>query len=243
MKTMLEKLHITSKPTEAPPKEPSKEDLAGLREKYEKAKQDHVFKYYDELDVAGRASLFSQLFDMDPERINEIYKKTLHSPESDDDRPPKLEPLPDSACASTLDASEDDTERWYSDGMQLVADNKVGVVLMAGGQGTRLGSSDPKGCYNIGLPSGKSLFQLQAERIVKLQLLAAHRHKKDQVVIPWYIMTSGPTTKPTQEFFAKHEYFGLDKENVMFFEQGVLPCLSDNGKILLESKSKVRRAP
>ncbi|CRK18162.1 hypothetical protein BN1723_019396, partial [Verticillium longisporum] len=115
---------------------------------------------------------------------------------------------------------------------------------MAGGQGTRLGSSAPKGCFNIDLPSNKSLFQIQAERIRKVQELAAAKAgASTPAVVPWYVMTSGPTRGPTQEFFEKNSYFGLDKANVVIFEQGVLPCISNEGKILLESKGRVAVAP
>lgn len=112
--------------------------------------------------------------------------------------------------------------------------------VFVGGQGTRLGSSAPKGCFDVGLPSKKSLFQLQAERIRKVQELAAKKAGKDSVVVPWYVMTSGPTRGPTQKFFEENNYFGLDGANVLFFEQGVLPCISNDGKIILESKAKVR---
>ncbi len=238
MNTLLEKLHLST-PSQTTPAEPGAKELKELRGKYEEAKQDHVFHYYDELDVAGKASLFEQLTKIDPQHVNEIRERALKPAKSEHDEAPKLDPLPKVACASILDSSKEDIDSWYQHGLELVAGNKVGVVLMAGGQGTRLGSSEPKGCYNIGLPSQKSLFQLQAERIVKIQELAKQKHSKESTVIPWYVMTSGPTMTPTQKFFEEHKYFGLHKEDVVFFEQGVLPCLSDEGKILLENKSKV----
>lgn len=236
MNNLMEKLHLT-KSREEPAKEPDKQDLQEVREKYEKAKQEHVFHYYDDLDVAGKAKLFEQLSSIDPHHVNEIVERALKPAEKE--AKPTLEPLPDHVSSSIIDSKKEDLEEWFNHGLQLAAENKVAVVLMAGGQGTRLGSSAPKGCYNIGLPSEKSLFQLQAERIIKIQELAAHNHGKQEVVVPWYVMTSGPTRKPTQEFFEKHGYFGLKKENVTFFEQGILPCVSNEGKILLEDKSKV----
>ena len=239
--TVLEKLHITSPKDEGvPAKEPSGEELQALQERYAKANQEQVFTFYDSLDIAGKAGLYDQLSRFDPKQINAITEKALNpSKESKEPVEVKLEPLPESAVASILDSKSEDIDSWYSSGLDLVAEGKVAVILMAGGQGTRLGSSAPKGCFNIGLPSEKTLFQIQAERICKIQQLAGKKHDKKNIVIPWYVMTSGPTRGPTEKFFQDHEYFGLGKDDVVIFEQGVLPCISNDGKILLESKGKV----
>jgi len=230
--------------SEAPLQPPSDEELKALKDKYEKSGQGQVFAFYDELKPEEQGALYQQLEPIDPEHINTITQRALNPPKSEDaDEKPRLEQLPDSATTSTIDSKEEELSVWYDSGLELISKGEVGVVLMAGGQGTRLGSSAPKGCYDIGLPSQKSLFQLQAERILKLQLLAAKIHNKDDVVIPWYIMTSGPTRKPTQQFFDENKYFGLNRNHVIFFEQGVLPCITMDGKILLEAKSRVAVAP
>ena len=221
-------------------REPSAEEFQTLQKKYTDAGQGQVFAFLEELKPTEKTQLYHQLTNFEPTRVNELAKVALSPPaEEADQGPPSLEPLPDTALASILDSDPKDIQQWYDAGLKAVAENKVAVVLMAGGQGTRLGSSDPKGCFDIGLPSHKSLFQIQGERIGRLQQLAQKVSGKE-AVIPWYVMTSGPTRKPTEAFFQKHNYFGLSKDNVVIFEQGILPCISNEGKIMMESKSKVR---
>jgi UDP-N-acetylglucosamine/UDP-N-acetylgalactosamine diphosphorylase len=221
------------------PAEPTKDQVKKARETYEKAQQGHVFTFWDELNVEQKSALYAQVSKFDPLHINELADKVLHPASTNGRDAPPIEPLPESHISSVIDSKPEDLQKWYDDGLHAVAENTVGVVLMAGGQGTRLGSSAPKGCYDIGLPSKKSLFQMQAERILKVQQLAAKKEGKSDVTVPWYVMTSGPTRGPTERFFEEHKYFGLKQENVVVFEQGVLPCLSNDGKILLESKSAV----
>ena len=241
--SLLEKLNLTGGEKKAPVQEPAADDVKTLQEKYKKAGQEHVFKFYDELDTEGKAKLYEQLNGFDPNRINVLADKALHPPKTDDDKVPEIEPLPVDATESLLEADKSKIEEYYTSGLQLIAENKVGVVLMAGGQGTRLGSSDPKGCFDIGLPSHKSLFQMQGERILKAEQLAQKKAGKDVTpTIPWYVMTSGPTRASTEKFFSDHKYFGLSAENVIIFEQGVLPCISNEGKILMENKGKVDRS-
>lgn len=241
---LLEKLNLSSSEQKAPVQEPSAEDVEALRTKYKKSGQDHVFKFYDELEIEAKAALYDQLNSIDPDRINVLADKALYPPKTDDDKKPSIEPLPAEASDSLLEADKAKIDEWYNAGLTLIAENKVGVILMAGGQGTRLGSSDPKGCFDIGLPSHKSLFQMQGERILKLEQLAQKQAGKETTpTVPWYVMTSGPTRGPTEKFFKENNYFGLSPENVLIFEQGVLPCISNEGKILMESKGRVAVAP
>ncbi|KAG0166227.1 UDP-N-acetylglucosamine pyrophosphorylase [Apophysomyces sp. BC1034] len=222
-------------------------ELQTLKTRFNNAGQGHVFRFFDELSsVEEQVALYEQLKTIDVERLNQIYlNATTTEAGVGKNGDASLEPLNEQVFDSVLNAHPDTIRTWETVGMRQIAQNKVAVILMAGGQGTRLGSSDPKGCYDIGLPSRKSLFQLQAERILRLQDLARQYKKPGQedCVIPWYVMTSGPTHEPTYAFFKANQFFGLDENNVIFFEQGTLPCLTMDGKIILESKNKVAVAP
>ena len=182
-----------------------------VRKDYKEAGQEHVFTFWDSLDDAEQHKLIDQLASIDPVHVNAVFQRALKA--EAEPLPTTLAPPPPSTLGSAIE-SPSDIPKWYSAGLEAIRQGTVGVLLLAGGQGTRLGSSDPKGCYDVGLPSRKSLFQLQAERIKRLETLAGGKP------LPWYLMTSGPTRAATQDFFAKNAYFGLDKANVVFFEQG-----------------------
>jgi len=216
-----------------------------IRSKFETAGQDHLFQFWHKLSSSEQDALVSQLKSIDVDRVNKIYAKAVQSEkEGTSAASDGIEPLPENAFETIVNAPEKEAE-WRKVGIKAVAAGQVGVLLMAGGQGTRLGSSAPKGCYDIGLPSHKSLFQYQAERIARLQVVAEELEgmKKGSVEIPWYVMTSGPTRPETEQFFKKNNYFGLKSTNVIFFEQGTLPCLTFDGKIILETPSRVAVAP
>ena len=220
--SLLEKLNLKSADAEAAPREPSGEQVKLLREKFARAGQEQVFTFYDDLTVEEMAGLVDQLQTINPDRINVLADKAIHPPKpSEGSKEPTIEPLPKDASVSLLNMDPKETDEWHQTGLKLISENKVALLLMAGGQGTRLGSSEPKGCFDIGLPSKKSLFQVQAERILKIQQLAQKlSDSRDAVSVPWYVMTSGPTRIPTQEFFDKNNYFGLSKDNVIIFDQG-----------------------
>lgn len=141
---------------------------------------------------------------------------------------------------SILEASKGSSQwkKWHETGMAALKRGECAVVTLAGGQGTRLGSSAPKGCYKIGLPSEASLFQLQAERVLKIEKLS-----KMNGPLSWYIMTSAPTHQATVDFFEQNSYFGLKQEQIVFFQQGVLPAFDMEGRILMTSRGKISVAP
>ena len=207
-------------------------DISALKDKYTKAGQGHVFQFYDGLADEQKKHLVEQLQRTDPEFCNQIFK-TATAPLANQDT--SLAPLPEASFDSTMTASPEKLKAWHAAGMKAIADSHAAVLLLAGGQGTRLGSSAPKGCYDIGLPSHKSLFQIQAERILRLQTLAG-----ENAVIPWYIMKMG---KATPDYFKEKNYFGINPQNIFFFEQGTLPAFTMEGKILLEGKGSVTEAP
>lgn len=226
---------------------------AKLFELYQTCGQAHVFTFFDRLNPAEQSALLDQLESIDVRRVNRIYQHAVaadaaptppaHHQRLDDDHgslgvsvgpnligrsrtpspgPEEVHPLPDEACASIVGDPTAEA-KWRDIGLHAIANNQVAVLLMAGGQGTRLGSASPKGMYDIHLPSGNTLFVIQAARIRRLQKVAAdYAGKSEQDVrIRWYVMTSGPTREETQKYFDSTNYFGLARDQVIFFEQGM----------------------
>jgi len=132
---------------------------------------------------------------------------------------------------------KDEATAAYEIGLEAIGRCEVAALVLAGGQGTRLGFAGPKGMYDIGLPSGRTLFQLLSERLKKLKQVA----KCDS--LPFYIMTSPINHEETAAFFKENDYFGLPENDVLFFQQGMLPCMTNDGKIILETAGKVSMAP
>lgn len=238
----------------------------GLRELYVQHGQEQVFQYADSGIITGETvdALVAQLSDIDPERINDLFRTTMGvgggnataaaaGAEKEDKE--IMEPI--ESFMSLDSAGAEVKEEWYAAGLKAVLEGKVAVIVLSGGQGTRLGFSGPKGMYNIGLPSQKTLFQLQAERLQRVCNLAEQRFPLTcdangvkessgggrRVSIPWYIMTSPLNDAITRKFFAENKHFGVPESDVFFFPQGTLPCMTPQGKIMLESAARVAMAP
>ncbi|MGN1081261.1 MAG: UTP--glucose-1-phosphate uridylyltransferase, partial [Acutalibacteraceae bacterium] len=123
-----------------------------------------------------------------------------------------------------------------AEGIKAVKDGKVGAVLLAGGQGTRLGFDGPKGTYNIGLTKDLYIFEMQIRNLMDVV-------KQAQAWIPLFIMTSDKNNDETVAFFKKHGYFGYNPEYVTFFKQDMAPSVSYDKKIYLEEKDKISLSP
>ncbi|XP_052235171.1 UDP-N-acetylhexosamine pyrophosphorylase-like isoform X1 [Dreissena polymorpha] len=218
-------------------------DIEGLRQRLNAAGQGHLIQFWETLSDGEKQSLYNELNHMDFMEINGFFESSMQSLKHVADKlDDLLEPLPGDVFGSVTRTSSDKLDEYRTKGLTAIANNNVAVLLLAGGQGTRLGVNYPKGMYNVGLPSGKTLYQIQAERILKVQENAKVLMGKS-CEVPWYIMTSEHTKEPTRQFFANHNFFGLKKENVVLFEQNLLPCIGFDGKIFLDSPGKVALAP
>ena len=221
-------------------------DESTVRARYEAAKQDHVLKYLDKLPQPSKDDLLRQLNDICVEEISGLLEAALAggSDGSDHGHQAAITPFSKSVGQYT----DPNVESYYSLGVEAIGKGQVAALVLAGGQGTRLGFDGPKGMYNIGLPSGRTLFQLLCERLQRLETIAATTvatgdERGEKCTIPFYIMTSPINHQQTVEFFKNNSFFGLPESDVKFFQQGMLPCLTDDGKIIMEASSKVSMAP
>jgi UDP-N-acetylglucosamine/UDP-N-acetylgalactosamine diphosphorylase len=122
-------------------------------------------------------------------------------------------------------------------GVAALDAGKVAALLVAGGQGSRLGFEHPKGMYPVGPVTQKTLFQIHAEKVLAL----SRRHRQP---IPLLVMTSDATHAETEAFFAEHRFFGLPADQVFFFRQGTMPALDlATGRLLFEEPGKLFTSP
>ena len=214
---------------------------------FQAAGQAHVFHFWPELDDAQREQLLADARHIDPAAANLHYRTVLQQEAALLASPPTPADLSPFTAVTSLPTSPPSQRlAWYSEGLRAIAAGRVATVLMAGGQGTRLGSSAPKGCFDLQLPSHRSLFGLQADRIHRLRRLAAAEAGVDlsSVSLPWYIMTSIVTHDATVAYFTSHAHFDLPPTSLVFFQQRELPAFDlTTGLILLEHRHRIALSP
>ncbi|CAF3183978.1 unnamed protein product, partial [Rotaria sp. Silwood2] len=216
---------------------------SAIQQRLTNANQTHLVAYWPELNDEQRKALLHDINEVDFDRVKEAYDgikyELLSEINNHNDKKPEviddiMEPIPDHMAGSINEASKEELEDYRQLGLKAISEGSVCVLLLAGGQGTRLGVDYPKGMFNIGLPSNKSLYQIQAERIRRLEQIANEQFNTKTGTISWFIMTSEHTQEQTEKYFRSHNYFGLKRENIILFEQHTLPALDFQGKILLE---------
>ncbi|KZC14469.1 UDP-N-acetylhexosamine pyrophosphorylase, partial [Dufourea novaeangliae] len=218
--------------------------MEALRRDLATCKQEHLLRFWDQLSAKEREELRQDITELNLNEVISYYERSIQTSSSMHERmlDDKVSPIPEDSIASVKTTDEEQLKMYKKLGLEEIANGKVAVVLLAGGQGTRLGVSYPKGMYNVRLPSGKTLFQFQAERILRLQNMAEEECGK-RGEITWYILTSKATHGTTLDFLRDNDYFNLKDENVKAFEQGMLPCFTLEGKIVLDEKHRISKAP
>lgn len=228
------------------------QQLQHHREIYAKYNQDHVFKYVNELTIEQKQQLLYDIKHIDINNINDLIQQALNDEQKQHDMLIKsnntIEPFTDILYSDK--ASQQDRQQWFNIGLQHIIHSNVACVLMSGGSGTRLKYDKPKGMYDIGLLSHKSIFQIHAEKILCLQSLAIRHAKKyninmnNNITIQWYIMTNLSTHSIIIDYFTQHSYFGLSSTQIHFFEQDELPAYDINTqRIILHDKYKLSLSP
>ena len=203
--------------------------LEEIKEKLKKYGQEHLLQKYEEMDVDQKAELLDQIENIDFDLMKDLYEKAQHPVDYGN---VTIEPI-EHVDKSKLTATE--REMYEKKGIEAIKYNKLAVVTMAGGQGTRLGHKGPKGTFIFDPETKKSIFEALCDTLKEAV-------KKYDTVIPWYLMTSRENNEATVKFFEKNNYFGYPKESVKFFIQGELPMVALNGKILLEENGLVKQA-
>jgi UDP-N-acetylglucosamine/UDP-N-acetylgalactosamine diphosphorylase len=207
-----------------------------IRSRLEKVGQTHLLKFEHELGETQRQQLLRQIMELDLDALPALIRDyVLAKPKFE--LPSSIEPAPYYPFDGHSGKRSWSKAHFREEGEKLLRAGKVGAFVVAGGQGSRLGFEGPKGCFAAGVLTGKTLFQLFAEQI-------QNASKRYGVHVPWYIMTSPLNHAATVGFFEEHSYFGLGRNDVLFFPQGVMPSLDiRDGKILMASKGEVATNP
>lgn len=194
--------------------------------------QDHLLQFWVSLDQRERQTLLADIANIDFPLMNRLIDQwVLHDPPPE--RFNRIAPIP---LIPKIDPNRPDAIEAREAGETALRDGRVGLFLVAGGQGTRLGFDGPKGAYRIGPISGKSFFAFHAEKIHNLQ-------RRYGCILPWYVMTSDANDAATRAFFSDNDHFGLSPSNVMFLKQRMVPCVDDQGKFILAEKGCLATNP
>lgn len=193
-----------------------------------KCGQEHVLAYWKRLGKKDREALLAQIATIDPKDLaycRSALATGAEVPDSSKGVAPKVAELKGVALKKAIAAGEKELRA-----------GRVAALLVAGGQGSRLGFDGPKGCYPIGPITGEPLFYFHARKILARSIRYGAK-------IPFYVMTSEMNNEATVQCFEENDYFGLNPEDVIFFTQGMWPGMTKEGKIILDAPGHIFMSP
>lgn len=200
--------------------------LEQAKEKLAEYGQEHVLKYYDELSDTQKKELLEQIDTTDMSILQACRHKGDLNKKGD------ITPL----AALELDEIAACRDSFTATGLEAIRAGRVGAVLLAGGMGTRLGSDNPKGMYNVGLTRELYIFECLINNLMDVV-------RQADAWIHLFVMTSDKNNDATIQFLQEHDYFGYKAEYVHFFKQEMAAATDYEGKIYLEEKGKLSTSP
>ncbi len=190
-------------------------------------KQERVINILNKIE--NKQELAEQIINLNFEQINYLYKNKDNKKISDEE----IEPI---RYLNKNNLNEEVKEEYAELGKNVINNNQYAVVTMAGGQGTRLGWSGPKGTFKLDVgENGKYIFEILID-------ILKRANAEYNTEVPWYIMTSKENNEETIDFFEKHNYFGYNKEKIKFFKQHELPLMDEEGNLLVNNKFQIKKA-
>lgn len=200
--------------------------LQRAKEKLSKYGQEHLLKYYEELSGEEKGILLTQIEETDMEILKACRNREELTKKG------RITPL----TAMQREEIEANRESFTAVGIETIRAGKVAALLLAGGMGTRLGSEDPKGMYNLGLTRPLYIFECQMNSLLEVV-------KQTGTWIHLFVMTSEKNHDRTVSFLKEHLFFGYNEEYVHFFRQEMVAACDYNGKIYLEEKGRMSTSP
>lgn len=198
--------------------------------KLKKYNQNGIINLLNVLSNKEKEKLYKQVIELDFKRIDKLYNELTQKEKASSDN------IEEIVALNKDKLPKEELDKFNKLGEEIIKNNSYALVTMSGGQGTRLGYDKPKGEFVVDIyPKPKCLFEILADKLKEV-------NKKYNITIPWYIMTSSENNQEIKNFFEEHKNFDYPSDHIQFFEQGNLPLITENKKLLLGKDKLIKEA-